>query len=179
MKRKSLIKSCLLGGALLLGTGYAAINSKNVTISGTVSAANLDLNVGLTLYWDNSNFPDGVSSRLDESCGAGVCSLTFETPENLFQNSGDEYRILMMFINNEPRVDVKVSKATITNTNEDIFSVRTTWEEEWTMSLTGNELQWDEIRQYIYISMDKLPITEEESTATITIEFTLTPVRIN
>ena len=103
-KKKNLIKSCLLGSALLLGTGYAVINSKNVTISGTVSAANLDLNISVSLGWDAIDFPGDsgyTGEETSSSCVNNICTLTFQTPENLFRNAGDEYPLMVMFVNEE------------------------------------------------------------------------------
>ena len=134
------------------------------------------------VYWDTIDFPDGVepSDGWNEgTCVNNKCTFTFETPDDLFRKAGDEYPLIVMFTNEEKRVDVKVSKAIITNTNEEFFSVRSDFDNEWTMSLKNSESGWDEIYQNIYISMTKTPITEEESTATITVEFTLTPVRID
>ena len=48
MKNKSLIKTALLSSALLLGTGYAIINNRVLTATGTVPISEKDLDVRIS-----------------------------------------------------------------------------------------------------------------------------------
>ena len=47
MRKKNIIKTGLLSAALLLGTGYAVINNRVLTATGTVPIAGKDLDVGI------------------------------------------------------------------------------------------------------------------------------------
>jgi hypothetical protein len=48
MKKRNLIKTALLSSALLLGTGYAVINNRVLTATGTVPIATKELDVKIT-----------------------------------------------------------------------------------------------------------------------------------
>ena len=48
MKKKNIIKTSLLSAALLLGTGYAVINNRVLTATGTVPIATKEINAKIT-----------------------------------------------------------------------------------------------------------------------------------
>jgi hypothetical protein len=177
MKKKSLIKSCLLGAALLLGTGYAVINSKEVNITGTVGASNYEMDVRVFLQDQSDSFV-----ITNNGCNNNVCNFSFVLNEDsALENVGDMNSVEVYVQSDEYNVDVKVSVPVINNDSE-FFDVRWAgWEEEQIMSTTKEQVEITSPGVELYALIDvflvKMPITEEESTATFTIEFNLTPVR--
>ena len=177
MKKKGLIKSCLLGSALLLGTGYAVINSKNVNITGTVSAADYEMSVNVTLEDVNDSF-----NITNNGCKNNVCSFAFELKEDCKLSEVGDMNSVALYVNSyEYKVDVKVSVPVIENDSEFFEVIWAGWEEDEILSTTPEAVENGypicETVGLIDIFLVKMPITEEESTATFTIEFTLTPVR--
>ena len=80
MKKKNLIKTALLSSALLLGTGYAVINNRVLTATGTVPIAEKELDVRITSITGIPNAtiaPDGLTAE-----------LTFEKVEVGFLDGG-------------------------------------------------------------------------------------------
>ena len=177
MRKKGLIKSCLLGSALLLGTGYTLINNKDVSITGTVSAANYEMDVEVIFETGN------VSTITKNECKNNVCSISFELNEEYrFTEVGEVKTVATVYINSyEYNVDVKLSAPVIKNDSEFFNVIWAGFQEEYILSTTKEEVLSGESTCTTFAQIDvfmvKLPITEEESTATFTIEFTMTPVR--
>ena len=105
MKRKSLIKSCLLGATLLLGSGYAVINNRVLTATGIVPIAEKDIDVKiLDIVGEFSSpaviSPDGYSvsfalNLIDATSGSRAFEIRLENNEDVFPLRIDfEYEIL-------------------------------------------------------------------------------------
>lgn len=74
MKNKSLIKTALLSSALLLGTGYAVINNRVLTATGTVPIATKNLDVVFTADSKTASGNVGVITN-----DGHTLTLTFST----------------------------------------------------------------------------------------------------
>lgn len=101
MKKKSLIKSCLLCASLMLGTGYAIINNRVLTATGTVPIGEKDLNVG---------FIDGTGYTV--SNGGATATLTIDTIDesDITLPAGTpvgNHNVSLNITNNETDISVK------------------------------------------------------------------------
>lgn len=161
MKKKSLIKSCLLGSALLLGTGYAVINSKDVSITGTVSAANTTLDVYV------GNFQ---SENFDCVQNGETFTLTLKEGKE-FKTVG-ETKSFSFFIGTNIRDYNIAYTINTTLSNPDFYDVSSNFDDTGTIYCDGggNDFIWN-------ISMTDLPVTVEESECTIIIKITFAAKR--
>jgi hypothetical protein len=111
MKKRNLIKTSLLAGTLLLGTGYAVINNRVLTATGTVPIAQKNLDVKIV---DTSGFDS--ATIINNGLG-----LTFTLPSIMENPPLDNSNPLLTYIyvsieNKETDLDVTVSyTATVTD----------------------------------------------------------------
>ena len=157
MKKKNIIKRGLLTAALLLGTGYAVINSKEVTINGTVKSA--DDSVSYSLEFTNHNVVrDGDTYTLSDITISTVGTpYTIDVYHEFYGNSFGDSDILA-------NVEVIVE-----NSNPEFFSVEVEGFPERPTFGTDNGR--------IIITMIKTPVTEKDSTCSIKIKLNISPVR--
>ena len=105
MKRKNLIKSCLLGATLLLGSGYAVINNRVLTATGTVPISEKDIDLKILDMVGEFSSPAIISSdgysvsftlnTMEAQSGSRAFEIRLENNEEAFHLRIDfEYEIL-------------------------------------------------------------------------------------
>ena len=176
MKKKNIIKTGLLSATLLLGTGYAVINSKQVTINGTVSSETRDVNIRIVS--SNPNFDMDVSGT----------TLTFsQNDTSKYETVGTTHSVNFDIFNDETDLNVLLEIESMSSSSEffEVSDVSTTVvdsEGNPTFDSFGLNQSYligpgEYVGCSINITMTDIPITEEESTAIITIKIIATPSR--
>ena len=169
MKKKSIIKSCLLGAALLLGSGYAIINSKEVTINGTVSSENRDINVEIST-------PETNSFHL--ACEGDICTLT-QDENTVFDQPYESTQVYLDFKNNESDIGAHV-KIEILSVSSSYYLIYFGGQDEDVTTLEFDVgIEADSMEQkVIIVYLKDMPITEAESNCTFVLKVTISPVKI-
>ena len=147
---------------MLLGTGYAAINSKEINITGTVSAIPAEIGISNFINFSGNSF-DVVSDGLN---------LTISLKEGEeFTTIGEEKSFFFDIGTSKKDYNVNY-KMTTTLSNPDFFSISSANGETGTITMDGGLSTF-----YFTVELIDLPVTEEETSCTITINIELTPTR--
>ena len=154
--KKSLLGLGLLALVLVLGVGYAAVSSVNLTISGNATVANETLNVSF----------DGTveTSSTDVTATATAGTLKGTIAVTGLDAIGDTATATYTIQNLETDVAAKVTKNSITVSNSEYFKVTT--------SIDEGELKIDRNGTgtvTVTVELIKMPITADESTTDITV----------
>lgn len=159
MKKKSnYFLLILLALSFVLGVGYAVVNSISLTVTGTVGAASENLDVYFTGETSVSN-----ASKVTATATAGSLDATISV-KNMELN--ETVTATYYVENNEIDVAGYLTQESLTNTNQDYFTVTST---------VGNN-------QYVcadkagttpvtvHITMKKTPVDSADSSTSITLK---------
>lgn len=160
MKKKNLIKTALLSSALLLGTGYAVINNRTLTATGTVPIAQKELDVKITKV-ESSN--GGMSNVVIAEDGY---SVTFDYGEY----DGELKDAGITLTNNESDIDVNVYYDIVV-VDEDGNGVG------WNINceIAPSTISADGADTFWFVFYDEGDILYQYETLTVTITFTASP----
>ena len=170
MKRKKLLKTGLLCAGLLLGAGYAVINSKEVTINGNISSEIRDVNV--TVYYD-------FAEEFDWNRTGNVMTFSPNDYYTAFKTVGETKFISLDIGNGESDFSVVLSIKNY-DCSSPCFTISSAKVGETELMIEGSSVSFaPNERKYLLINIEmiEIPITESESDATFSIELEFTPVR--
>lgn len=165
--KKSLLGLCLLVLVLVLGIGYAVVNTTNLSISGNASVGDATLKVsfdGTAEATDQSK-----ADKVQASATAGSLTGTINV-SNLTLN--EEVTVKYGIKNEESDVNASVAKASITNDKSDYFEVTTDVDSN-PVVIDANGTGYVNVT----VKLKKTPVATEDSTATIKVDLTATPVQ--
>lgn len=117
--RKSLFALVLVVMVLILGVGYAVVNSVDLVISGTASAKTTDLDVVITAATPNDTTADvygTVSNPADLTATIKVANMV---------EVGEKQTVTYTIKNNEKDVSAKITEKTIVPASNAFFKVTT------------------------------------------------------
>lgn len=157
--KKSLLSLGLLALVLVLGVGYAVVNTVVLTFNGEATVANADLKVAIT----------GVTSSKNENV---VKSFTDKTGTFEVSNMTLEETVTFTFTvkNNETDVTAKLTENTAVTGNNDYFEASYVIENGDSIAPGGTATV------VVTVRMKKTPVTEANGTATF--EFKLDAVAL-
>ena len=162
--RKSLLGFGLLALVLVLGVGYAVVSSVTLDISGTAKVKGSDLKVyfnGTTSVSDDGKV---TANATDKSLHATINVTDLTLNESVTAT----YTIK----NEETDVNASVIKASIENDKSDYFKV-TTDVDAAAKTVTAGETT----TVTVTVELVKTPIADTDSTATIKVNLTASPVQ--
>lgn len=157
----------ILSLVLFLSIGYAVVNSIDLSISGTVSSADTNLNVVFTGDKTISNTSKGTATVTANSKTATFAASNMVLNETVY--------FIYDVANKETDIGARVT-ATTTNTNE-YFSI--TLQE---VSNIGTSINFDLAQNSttqikVLVKMIKTPVTTSDSTASFSVSLNATPIK--
>lgn len=163
-RKKTYVGLVLLLAVLMLGIGYAAITNIDLLISGTAKAVVSDENFKVKFTGTPTvSDEDIVTATItdDHNATITVDSLTAK---------GDSVTATYTILNDSEDLTASITKPSITNDNEEYFTVTTDWADAKEVAAKG------ETTVTVTVELIKTPITDDEL-ANIDISFVASPVQ--
>lgn len=161
---KSLLSFGIIALVLFLGVGYAVVNTTNLTIGGTASVADSQMNVKFSELADDTTVSnkDKVVATVTDDLNAtiNVNGLTVDEPVTA------TYTIK----NEDTSLAATITQKSITVTPSEYFEVTTDLGTGKTVTAKGKTTVT------VTVKLVKVPVSKENSTASITVNLTATPV---
>lgn len=160
---KSLLSFGIIALVLFLGVGYAVVNTTNLTIGGTASVQDSQMNVrfsrDVAVAVSNS---EKVTATVTDDLNATIAvrNLTVDEPVTA------TYTIQ----NYDGDLAAKIATKNITVTPSDYFEVDTE------IAGDGTVAAGKETTVTVTVSLVKVPVSKDDSTANISVNLTATPV---
>lgn len=107
--RKSLLSLCIIVLVLLLGVGYAVVNTTDLTIGGSASAKETNLNVHFT--GDVTEVDNATNGNIDEASHDDNITAVLNVSDLTFE---EEVSATYTIINDEKDLTAKLSEKSIT-----------------------------------------------------------------
>lgn len=164
MKRKNTyVGLVLLLAVLMLGIGYAAITNIDLKIGGSAKAVVSDENFKVAFTDKSASDENIVTAGItdDHNATIKVESLTAK---------GDSVTATYTITNQSEDLSASITKPTVTNDNEEYFSVTTDWDAAKEVAAKGTTTVT------VTVELIKTPIDADE-TANINISFVASPVQ--
>lgn len=158
--RKSLLSISIFALVLVLSVGYAVVSSVELEINGSATAATQDLKVAF-----KSASP--TTGDVKGSITADTLKATI-TANNLTLNN--PVTVTYVVENSETDVKALVKEKTISNSNEEYFTVTTNVKDGVTVNAKGTT------NVIITITLKKTPVDASDNGATIDITLSATPI---
>ena len=167
MKRRTGILGVLIA-ILILGIGYAAISSVQLSVqgNGTINADQSNFQVQFDLDGDQPTKSTSATGATLEATYTNGTRATIKA-EN-FRKAGDTATFVYTIVNKSETLDALLKKPVITNDNEDYFTV--------TAELANTELkaQTGKTTLTVTVKAIKTPVEENEE-ANISVKFSADP----
>lgn len=162
-KQKSIFGIGILVLVLVLGVGYAVVNSVGLDISGSATVKGASLKVSFNGETETSSTDKVTATATDGSLSASIAVKDLTLNESVTAT----YTIK----NEETDVNASVIKASIENDKSDYFEV-TTDVDTTAKTITAGGTS----TVTITVKLIKTPVTSADSTATIKVSLTASPV---
>ena len=163
--KKSLLSLGLLALVLVLGVGYAVVQTQNLTIGGTASVTDSTLKVSFEGTTDTSDDTKVIAT-------ATKGSLTADIQVTGLTAIGDTATATYTIQNLEQDLAAAITKEEIENNKGEFFEVTTSVDNSATTiakNSTGTVT--------VTVKLIKMPIESTDSTASITVKLLATPVQ--
>lgn len=159
---KSLLSFGIIALVLFLGVGYAVVNTTNLTIGGTASVKDSQMNVNFTkAEADNTG---KVTATISDDLNATLTVKNLETV-------GEKVTATYTIKNNDTSLAAMITEKNITVTPNGYFTVTTD------LGTSGKELVKEgELEVTVTVELAKMPVSSDNSSANITVNLTATPV---
>lgn len=161
----------LVALTLFIGVGYAVVTTTNLTIGGTATGATSQIDV----YFTSAEIEtvEGLTTSANIGTGDNPLSATFNV-EGL-KNTQEEVTATFTIKNDENDLSAKVElDGAVVNSNSSFFTIVTS------LDTVGSNviIPAGETKTItVTVSLAKVPITEEENEAQITINLKATPIQ--
>lgn len=157
--RKSMLSLGLIVLVLFLGIGYAVVNATDLTISGTASVEESNMDVEFT------DAVEGSAKVTEATIGDGL-HATIKV-EGL--SKGETVTATYTITNNDDALTALVTEKSIVVTKDAYFTVKTDLG-------TGKTIApGDSIEVVVSVSLTAVPVAEADSTTDITVNLLATP----
>lgn len=161
---KSLLSFGIIALVLFLGVGYAVVNTTNLTIGGTASVADSQMNVKFSKDANDISVSnaDKVTATVTDDLNATIAvrNLTVDEPVTA------TYTI----VNNDGDLAATIAEKNTTVTPSGYFKVDTV------IAGDGTVAAGQETTVTVTVSLVKVPVSKDDSTANISVNLTATPV---
>lgn len=158
---KSLLSFGIIALVLFLGVGYAVVNTTNLTIGGTASVADSQMNVEFTKAVEGN---DKVTATIGDD------HLTATIAVNDLEEVGETVTATYTIKNNDTSLSATITEKSITVNPSGYFTVTTSLGSGKTVEANG------ELDVVVTVKLAKMPVSSDNSTADITINLTAAPV---
>ena len=166
-KRRNMYVLAIAALVLVLGVGYAVVSSVTLSINGEASAATQTLKVVYDGVNTNSGANVTAQTAADNSTTASF------TVANMVLNT-DEYAEFEIK-NKETDVNASIAVPTVTNSNSEHFQVTVYYGNSvWSAAQTLNAQATAKVK--VVVRLIKTPVLEADSSTTITVSYTASPV---
>ena len=158
--RKSLLSISIFTLVLVLSVGYAVVNSVELDISGAAAAVAQDLKVSFKSATPTSGDVKGTVTEGSLSASITANNLTLNNPVT----------VTYVVENSESDVNALIKEKTITNSNEEYFSVTTNVKD----GVTCNAKSTTNV--VVTVTLIKTPVESEDNSASIDIVLSASPI---
>ena len=158
--RKSLLSISIFTLVLVLSVGYAVVNSVELDISGAAAAVAQDLKVSFKSATPTSGDVKGTVTEGSLSASITANNLTLNNPVT----------VTYVVENSETDVNALIKEKTITNSNEEYFSVTTNVKD----GVTCNAKSTTNV--VVTVTLIKTPVESEDNSASIDIVLSASPI---
>lgn len=161
---KSLLSLGIIALVLFLGVGYAVVNTTNLTIGGTASVADSQMNVKFSRETDDISVSnaDKVTATVTDDLNATIAVRNLTVEEPVYAT----YTI----VNHDTTLAATIAEKNVTVTPSEYFDVDTEIANNGTVTANG------ETTVKVTVKLIKVPVSKDDSTANITVNLTATPV---
>ena len=175
--KKNMYTLAIVALILILGVGYAVVNSTNLTINGTAGAASTELKV----VYDGNN--SATTTKLTNVTAADDSKNATFTIADMVYN--ETIPVEFEIMNKEDDVDAVINyPSTFTNSNSTNFEVKLYYKacqksdscsySEWTSGTKSLAAQAKATLK-VEVRLKATPVTAQDSTTTVTVEYTAEP----
>lgn len=158
--RKSLLSISIFTLVLVLSVGYAVVNSVELDISGAAAAVAQDLKVSFKSATPTTGDVKGTVTEGSLSASITANNLTLNNPVT----------VTYVVENSETDVNALIKEKTITNSNEEYFSVTTNVKD----GVTCNAKSTTSV--VVTVTLIKTPVEVEDNSASIDIVLSASPI---
>ena len=158
--RKSLLSISIFTLVLVLSVGYAVVNSVELDISGAAAAVAQDLKVSFKSATPTTGDVKGTVTEGSLSASITANNLTLNNPVT----------VTYVVENSESDVNALIKEKTITNSNEEYFSVTTNVKD----GVTCNAKSTTNV--VVTVTLIKTPVESEDNSASIDIVLSASPI---
>lgn len=157
---KSLLSLGIIALVLFLGVGYAVVNTTNLTIGGTASVKDSQMNVKFTAAVAGSN---KVTATKSDDLNATIAVSNLE-------RVGEEVTATYTIKNDDTSLSAIITERSIVVDQSDYFTVTTDLGTGKTVKENGT------LDVVVTVKLAKMPVSSDNSRANISINLTATPV---
>lgn len=158
---KSLLSLGIIALVLFLGVGYAVVNTTNLTIGGTASVADSQMNVEFTKAVEGN---DKVTATIGDD------HLTATIAVNDLEEVGETVTATYTIKNNDTSLAATIAQKSVTVDPSGYFEVTTDLGTGKTLAAEGT------LDVVVTVKLAKMPVSSDNSSANITVNLTATPI---